>query len=784
MLNQLSQLSEAKKETEKGVIHKADPGGYGRKFDTDEEGDEKDDKKKAAPAEKRGRGRPKKLGGDADTAAKYGGAKDLQSYIVGNLPKGKLPGKASKKNTLKDWVEQVEAKYVAEGVPPGMKPLAVMDPQNKQAGAGVLSSTNPAVQKMLGGIDPKDVKVVMTQPAAGSTTTQPAQQTTQATPTTTPAPAGSTGQAPAGQAQVKEKWGKPTQVSPEEKGKYAGKSKEELLKSYNALKKTGPHKKGSPEFGRMRELAFAIRAKGGWGKVQDVAEGDIPSDQNDMGAGLGAGRSQKTLEGKKPDFPDIDNDKNTTEPISKAAKDATKKKKMNESSHRHSAARLLGKAHALAKEAYNCRYDDMDEVRMYHEGYKEGLDECYGQGVYEEAPATLPGMADQAAGMEEGNAFTAALAKTPKGGKFSVGGKSFTDRSGYDASLGEAMNQGRYKEGDKVNFDGAKGTIKGFTSRDGEQWAFIDWDYKPGPKLNPLWGPNTVPVHWLNPDKSGTQNFPKSLGGGYTDSTKLSFESLDKQLSALLESETVEEGMTVSISKGHQGAPDSVSVTAQDGEADQLLGLIKQAGLGLFGDEQSNGYGAPQGSDLTQQHDGIDVIGDNDGMMALIKKVTGADVGPEQDGQDYADEEGHEEVCDGCGSSECQCDHEEGSEQEVDEVESYNQEEEEVSEENLPDSDAEETTADENAEAEEDEAVAQSDEEQVTEWANDAGAKAKDFDDESFDTDMEFMTRVISSGLNKEKSTGQTTVPVIAGQTDRMVAKESISDWKKLAGLK
>lgn len=68
---------------------------------------------------------------------------------------------------------------------------------------------------------------------------------------------------------INEKWGKPTVVSPEEKGKYAGKTKAELLKSYNALKKSGPHKRGSPEFGRMRELAFAIRAKTGWGKVKD-----------------------------------------------------------------------------------------------------------------------------------------------------------------------------------------------------------------------------------------------------------------------------------------------------------------------------------------------------------------------------------------------------------------------------------------------------------------------------------------------------------------------------------
>lgn len=66
-----------------------------------------------------------------------------------------------------------------------------------------------------------------------------------------------------------EKWGTKTVVSPEEKGKYKGKSVAELRKSYNELKASGPHKKGSPEFGRMRELAFAIRAKTGWGKVKE-----------------------------------------------------------------------------------------------------------------------------------------------------------------------------------------------------------------------------------------------------------------------------------------------------------------------------------------------------------------------------------------------------------------------------------------------------------------------------------------------------------------------------------
>lgn len=64
-----------------------------------------------------------------------------------------------------------------------------------------------------------------------------------------------------------EKWGKSTVVSPEERGKYKGKTLADLHKAYNALKASGPHPKGSPEYGRMHELAFAIRAKTGWGKV-------------------------------------------------------------------------------------------------------------------------------------------------------------------------------------------------------------------------------------------------------------------------------------------------------------------------------------------------------------------------------------------------------------------------------------------------------------------------------------------------------------------------------------
>ena len=76
----------------------------------------------------------------------------------------------------------------------------------------------------------------------------------------------------------------------------------------------------------------------------------------------------------------------------------------------------------------------------------------------------------------------------------------------------------------------------------------------------------------------------------------------------------------------------------------------------------------------------------------------------------------------------------------------------------------------------------------LDEWANDAGP-GKTVSDTTFEQDIEFMTKVIAGGLNKPKSTGQTTIPVIAGQTSRMGVKESkqlnesITDWKKLAGI-
>lgn len=437
----------------------------------------------------------------------------------------------------------------------------------------------------------------------------------------------------------------------------------------------------------------------------------------------------------------------------------TEKKKVKEGMEHHlQAARLEGKSHALRKMPYNCTHDDMEEARCYHDGFKEGLDECYGQmpimgrtavGEMGQGPEvdTMASYGADDMGMDEGNAFTAGLAKTPHGGKFKVGGSTFTDRTRYDSNLDE-----------------------------------------------------------------------------------FAFESLDKQLNAILEGKDVTEGMTVSISKGQQGSPDSVSVSAQDGEADQLLSIIKSSGMGLFGGDEQNGYGAPHGS--TQAPGGIEVVDDHDGMMALMKKLSG---GGEVSGGDYESEEGHgeeehmhgeeghshegeEEPCNECGMMECSCDH--GDKEEVvDEEESEDQMMYNVAEEgaqNPPDNGsanasnatqgnaaanaslavadagdgAEEPVAEDDEEDTTGEESEEDDEEKVEEGIYESYANSAD---DTFEADIDFMTKVISGGLNKMKSTGQTTVPVIAGQKNRMGAdglgspmKEStdlLKDYLKLSGL-
>jgi hypothetical protein len=590
----------------------------------------------------------------------------------------------------------------------------------------------------------------------------------------------------------------------------------------------------SKEMAKMpaKELEkFAKTKHKGLPEKKKTDEAAMPTHDGDFGAGLGAGRNSKTLESKKskpdyidldkdgnkkesmkkaaadkqkvstmkntneakakPDFLDLDKDGNKKESMKKAAADTkvTKKKvAVKEGANPTEAAKLLGKAHALGKDPFACKYEaGTPEAQAYLDGYKEGLDECYGSGGdmgMQQDIGMMPGMdsmVSQDSMMDS---------PSPRGGsEFAFGGF------------------------DEVSDD--------------DMMAFESWDRE----LNALLNEGKMKDIDIDMKQMSDAQFKKEHGKSKAD--------MKKDLSSDTK-KPVKEGISVSVSKGQQGSPDSVTVSAQDQDADALLAMIKQAGLGLFGGDEPSGYGSPV-SAATQP---IGDVGDHDSMMALIKKMSST-------GNDYEDEEsqddqhahGHPDAaCGVCGSSDCGCDDESdskalvvgeeqgyddkedeslgmrtgkesGKEQSMkdrrddsygkfgkrtDEDESEDQMEFEVAESNAPDSGEAETTADENAEAKEDQALAgamsgdeeeidegscsMNEEEELTEWANDAGYEgSENIKDNTFEQDIEFMTRIISGGLNGPKK-DQTTLPHTRVKVDE--SRQAINDWKKLSGIK
>ena len=174
---------------------------------------------------------------------------------------------------------------------------------------------------------------------------------------------------------------------------------------------------------------------------------------------------------------------------------------------------------------------------------------------------------------------------------------------------------------------------------------------------------STPKTKWsVDPIERGTQelsgmgrkafDFIKGTGKQSTfegnDMKDVQLESWESQLNGLLT-----EGITVSTSTGQQGAPDSVSINATEGDASELMSILRNSGLGVFGGQEQQaptGYGVvsqgeeePSGTG-TAPETSPNVVGDGDDMMALIKKMTG--IGSQEQPaatSDYEDEEGDEE---------------------------------------------------------------------------------------------------------------------------------------------
>jgi hypothetical protein len=873
LISQLDQLHEA------DVKHK---GTYGTSYQGD---DDEDDDKKTAPAstEKRGRGRPKKAGGAADTSAKYSGAKDLQSMMVGNIPKDskelkKLP---KIKNTLKDWIESIDeqmmlaeadqvtmepAKQNTQVIKQGNKTLGtVSNPQlaaqiKQSIGKGEMSLAGSQLGEEDEGKPGKNFAKIAKSAGKHYGSKEAGERVAGAVRAKLmkqgkikeAAPPTHDGDAGAGLGAGRSNYALEGSLNELSKNTLASYAKKASLDSVMRMGKAvddgdgvGAKKAGSRYAGVTKAIDRLAKEKdkqgmaeaknhmgeteyntyAGWKSACRKAGADKFEGDSDIcqamknGKGIGewdgatgsvyddSHKKKKMAEGKKPDFVDLDKDGDKKESMKKAASDAKKgKKKVAEGmDQRLEAARAEGRAHGLRGHAHcGNNYDDMEEARCYHDGYKAGLDECYGQ--------------------------------MPIQGYVGEMSNEVEDMASYGAHTPELdeMDKTSYMKQQAIKTPGKTFNAFGQTMHDSD---VLD---------------------------------------------EFAFESLDRQLNALLNEDSVSEGMTVSISKGQENSPDSVSINASDAEADSLLAFVKQAGLGIFGGDD---HGDMQDAVVTSEpsiasSDAIEVVDDHDGMLSLIRKMAGqgaAQPAHDHSSEDYADEE---ETCNECGMAYESCGGKHGGEM-VDEMESEDQMTYNVAEDNPPDTGAAETeqevqdvaqanssaasfdkaqaapqaAADLATESEEDEedeeqkdgldessffnlykklallseeSTAEKDakaekagkkvakdieydeghkgkddnkaekagkkvtkdieyddkkDKKLDEWAN---SPQQSSHDEQFETDIDFMTNIISGGLNKQKirvgSGGQTTVPVVATVTNE--STDLLTQWKKLSGLK
>ena len=788
MLQKMSQLSEATEKTKTGTKHLAEPGGYGRKYDIG--ADDSDEPKKKRGGQEKDEG--PKFGKDAPKNDLFGrttgkapaGKKGTQITPMKDADKAeKKADKEAKKKGLKEWMQQLtdamnEAEQVSiqpaqtntQVIKQGSKTLGTVT--NPQLAAQIKQSIgkgemmlNPHEQEMAEDGGEKWIQKAIKHPGALTKKAQSAGMSTSAFAKKHAHDSGTTGK----QARLAQTLGKMHHEDMEEEAVEEAdmppndslmspiSEASKRVKADNKAEKAGKKVTKDLEYDMGHKGKDDNKAERAGKKVAKDIEWDEKYKTNEEKTVTRDNRAEKA--GKKV-TKDIEYDEKVKDKIhgkkrdaedakaeragKKVAKDIeydekkSKKKVKEGMESRLKAAHHAGKSHALGKQNYNCHYDDMEEARMYHEGYKQGLDECYGQ-------MPIQGY---------------------------VGEESSSDIVDNMASYGA------YDELDEVS----RGDyLKQQASKPGDTFKAFGQTFH---------------------DKDVLEN-------------SLAFESWDNQLNSLLtEYQGIQEGMTVSISKGQQGTPDSVSVSAQDSEAEQLLNIIKHAGLGLFGGDEGN-KSSPMsvvaGNDEPVSAE-IDVVNDHDGMMDLIKKVTGGSVGPQggeiaashDHGEDY-EEEGDEETCNECGmyESDCGCDHEQ-----VDEVESEDQMTYQVAEDNPPDSGAAEVDAEDasvsaqNADASSHGGATNSNLEEDEEECSHCHKSPCECEhgeleeslangaDDTFETDADFMINDITSGLNKRKSTGQTTIPVIAGQKSRMHShnttdvSEAINDWKALAGIR
>jgi len=883
LMNKMTQLSEAKEKTKTGLKHTAEPGGYGRKDDEDDEGH-----KVKADAVKKGKGRPKKDADDSGETKKYDfsafgvkSGKDVklpkhdkkkttvvkgksQSHADNKKDDGTDPETKAKKKGLKEYFDLLDRAIMNEdGYTTAPMPGAV---QVKDAsGKVVATAKSPQAAEMfkkgdvtLGNPEEMheedigkhnnattgfDALVRKLTPKYGEKAAKRIAGSQLKKIGEADQPPNDSLMSPMSEARAKaddkaEKAGKKVANDIEYDEGHKGKDDNKAEKAGKKVTKDIEYdeKKKCPPMSHIKKMCQDGKS------VAEICKMHPDCDQKELKQMVAdckktldeASMPMKKVNGKSvPAFAADGKGKN----------DLTKKKVKEGMEHKLKAARHTGKAHALSKQGYNCGYDDMEESRHYHEGYKEGLDECYGQmpiqGYVGESTSyaadadevltrwtssltpmsvnridrelqTLGANDSRTGGLELYNAIKQAVMTSPKWKNSEIGKyvrQKTLDESSEVADMASYGSHTPTMEDDMYEMDKTSYMKQQAIKTPGDTFKAFGQTFK---------------------DKEVLES-------------PFAFEAWEKELNAILEGKEVTEGMTVSISKGQQGSPDSVSVSAQDAEADQLLGIIKSAGLGLFGGDDA-GH-SHTGQPMTVDVDGgegpqaeIEVVDDHDDMLSLIRKMTGQ--GPAQSNGDYEEEGGHEghghedETCESCGGM-----MEEGhscgeavEEDELDDGEAVEEQNETMYQREYKVAEGEEVVNN-NDEAEEEQTDATRDASLATAAgknfadtdapleeggdggeASDTGAEGVDIADvadeteedldeslsngadDTFESDIDFMTKVISGGINKEKidvaGNGQSTIPAVATTRESRLGspmKEStdlLTDWRKLSGIR
>lgn len=565
ILQSLTSLSEGEtKETGKGRVHK---GSYGTDYDGD------DEKKKDAPAVKRGRGRPKK-DADASGEVKKYDTKGLHGVFGGGQKPKKEVGKVSKKHSLKEYIEEVadsksqldEAEQIT--IAPAQQNTQVIKQGNKTLG----TVTNPQLA-----------------------------------------------------AQIKQSIGKgEMSLAGDEVGEGLG----DVAKKVGSALKTGAKAVGKAIVGPDdEELLRDLKKKAG---VRNPQTGKPSMAISDVTREQANGANAQRMMGKDGDIYEVGAE--LTEKAPKGWEGTVKAMKKHKDD--------IDNPWALAHWMKNKGYKSHKKAEEMTESFKMDDGTILTEGAMKDLVINL--MTDLETG-PRGYNITPAVELKDKAMAQRIIDKTLAHGERYKRLAGTLKSQLR---------DAALEDF-GFTNYDQSlEEANTDPDFDmpladPVVSEKPSIFAKAKPVAQKSMGMLSSLKKPEQSLNPFEskDMKDIQLEGWEQQLNSLLT-----EGITVTSSTGQQGAPDSVSINATDADAQELLAIVRQAGLGVFGGQEqpTSNYGAPMdahGAEPsgygTEPEASPEVVGDDGDILALIKKMTGLSTG-EEETSDYEDEEGED----------------------------------------------------------------------------------------------------------------------------------------------